>query len=65
MSHNNAIDIRFQIEEIIKMGSPISLDYRYLIDLDLSNLDLSGANFEGSKREVICLSILFIAVYSF
>ncbi len=30
------------------MGSPISLDNRYLIDLDLSNLDLSGANFEGS-----------------
>lgn len=47
------------------MGSPFCLDNRYLIDLDLSNLDLSGANFEGSKREVICLSFLFIAVYSF
>ena len=65
MSHNNAIDIRFQLDEIIKMGSLFSLDNRYLIDLDLSNLDLSGANFEGSKREVICLSFLFIAVYSF
>ena len=48
MSDNNAIDIRFQIEEIIKLGSPISLDNRYLIDLNLSNLDLSGSNFEGS-----------------
>ena len=60
MSEYIAIGIRFQIEENIKMGSPISLDYRYLIDLDLSNLDLSGANFEGFKREVICFYFMFI-----